>query len=56
MFNIIMYFLLIVFGSYIDFISWVKWIKALYKFKDCNVNADAHHDHEVVKKIDERKN
>ena len=34
-----MYFILIFFGSYINFMSRVKWIKSLYKFKDCNLNS-----------------
>ena len=39
MFDLIMYFILIFFGSYINFMSRVKWIKSLYKFKDCNLNS-----------------
>lgn len=36
MFDLIMYFIFFVFGSYLDFVSRIKWIKKLYKFRDCN--------------------
>jgi hypothetical protein len=34
MYDLIMYFIFFMFGQYIDFIARVKWIKALYVFKD----------------------
>lgn len=32
-FDLLMYFVFFVFGSYIDFLSRVKWIKANYRFE-----------------------
>ena len=56
MFDLIMYFILIFFGAYIDFMSRVKWIKALYKFKDCNESTEAGLDEEGGAKIKDAKN
>lgn len=35
MYDLIMYFICFFFGSYIDFVARVKWIKLRYKFTDC---------------------
>lgn len=36
MYDLIIYSIFFIFGSYIDFVSRVKWIKKFYRFTDCN--------------------
>lgn len=35
MYDLIMYAIFFIFGSYIDFMARVKWVRASYTFKDC---------------------